>query len=274
MKIQKVKYFIRKIFLIFFILFSFILIFIAKPEKTLITKTNSFVLEIMSPFIKLISYPIYSVLSFSNNIKNFNHVNSINKNLRQEISNLKEKLNNYKTTELENTKLREIANFKSNSNYSFITTKVIGYAGSSVSNIFILDAGEKDNIKKYNPVLVDGYLVGQIISTSNNYSKLLLITDASSKIPVFIERTGTRAFLQGNNTDKPQVVYFENKEPVTTGDTIITSGMGNGIPYGLRIGVVSNITNDNEVIMKPFIHSSNITYVKILNNNLQPYKNE
>ncbi len=274
MKIQKIKYFIRKIFLVFFLLFSFILIFVAKPEKTLLTKTNSIVLEIISPLIKIISYPIYSVLSFSNNVKNFNHINKINENLKKEISNLKEQLNKYKTTELENSKLKEIVNFKSNFNYSFITTKVIGYSGSSISHIFILDAGNKDNIKKYSSVLVDGYLVGQIISTSNNYSKLLLITDASSKIPVFIERTGTRAFLQGNNTDNPQVVYFENKEPVQIGDVVISSGMGKGIPYGLRIGVISNITDNNEFIMKPFIHNSNITYVKILNNNLKSDKNE
>ena len=274
MKIQKFKYFIRKIFLISFILFSFILIFVAKPEKTLITKTNSFVLEVMSPIIKVVSYPIYGVLSFSNNVKNFIEVNNINKNLKTEISNLKEQLNKYKTIELENTKLKEMVNFKSNFNYSFITTKVIGYAGASTSHIFILDAGSQNKIQKYSSVLVDGYLVGQIIATSENYSKMMLVTDALSKIPIFIERTGTRAFLQGNNSDTPQIVYFENKEPVQIGDLVLTSGMGEGIPYGLQIGVVSNITHDNEVIMKPFIHNSNITYVKILNNNLQSNKNE
>ena len=93
---------------------------------------------------------------------------------------------------------------------------------------------------------------------------MLLLTDATSKIPVQIERTKVRAFLTGDNTDYPRLVYFENQEPVQMGDIVVTSGMGGSLPAGIPIGIVGSISEDNGIIVQPFVHSSNINYVKII----------
>ena len=263
-KIQMIKKLIRKIFVILFIIFSFILVFIGKPDNFIISKTSGIVADAVSPFVKIISYPIYWVESFIEDAKNFRLVNTQNKELRAEISKLKEQLNYFKQIEVENQQLRKLTNFTTNGINYLLSTRILGSTGSGFTHSFLLDAGTRDGVKKYQGVVVDGYLVGQVNSVGSHYSRMILITDASSKIPVQIERTKTRAFLVGDNTDYPQLVHFENQEPVQIGDIVVTSGMGKNLPSGLPIGVIGSISEDNGIIIQPFINKSNIDYVKIV----------
>ena len=263
-KSQILKRLIRKVFILFFIFFSFILIFVTKPDNSIMDKANGLVLDTLSPFIKIVSYPIYFVISFVEDVSNFRNLKMQYNNLKIENSNLKEKLNFYKGIERENNDLKSLLNYANQDNNTFLFSKLVGYSGASVSNSFILNSGLKDGVNKYDGVLVDGYLVGQIASVGKHFSRMISLNDVLSKIPIQIERTKTRAFLVGNNTKYPLVMYFENFEPVKVGDVVITSGMGKGIPYGIPVGIVANISDDKKVTLQPFVNSSNINYVKIL----------
>lgn len=263
-KMQMLKQMVRKFFLIAFILFSFVLIFIGKPDSFIINKTSGIVVQVMSPIISVISYPIYKVGKFFSDVKDFFVINEKNAELRQEISRLTEEINYYKQVDAENVHLRRLANFTSGGTNYILSTKVIGSTGSGFSHSFILDAGAKDGVEKYHGVLVDGFLVGQIISVGRNYSRMLLITDSSLKIPVQIERTGTRAFLNGNNTKYPKLIHFENQDPIQIGDKVITSGMGGNLPFGLPIGIIGSISEEEGVILQPYVDSSHINYVKVI----------
>ncbi len=264
LKIQKIKNLIRKVFVILFIMFSFILIFIGKPDNFILSKTSGVVADIMSPFIKIISYPIYVVGSFIEDVKNFSSVNAQNSELRSEISKLKEQLNYFKQVEVENQQLRKISNFKTNGVNYLLSSRVLGSSGSGFTHSFLIDAGASDGVKKYQGVLVDGYLVGQVNAVGSHYSRMILISDATSKIPIQIERTKTRAFLIGDNTDYPQVVHFENQEPVQIGDVVVTSGMGGNLPAGIPVGIIGSISEDNGIIIQPFVNKSNIDYIKVI----------
>ena len=264
MKMQMIKRLVRKVFIILFILFSFVLIFIGKPDNIIISKTSGVVVDVMSPFVKVISYPIYMVGTFIKDVKNFRQVDAQNKELRDEVSKLKEQLNYLKQMEVENNSLKKLVNYTSNGVNYLLSTKVVGASGSGFTHSFIIDAGARHGVKKYQGVLVDGYLVGQIYSVGKNYSRMLLITDALSKIPVQIERTRTRAFLIGNNTDYPNLAHFENQEPIQIGDVVVTSGMGGNLPSGIPIGIVGSISEESGIIVQPFINKFNIEYVKVL----------
>ena len=264
LKIQMIKKLIRKVFVILFIVFSFILIFIGKPDNIIISKTSGVVSDVISPFVKVISYPIYIVGTFVNDIKNFRSVDAQNQELRKEVSKLKEQLNYFKQIEVENQQLRKMNNFTTNGVNYLLASRVLGSSGSGFTHSLFVDAGAKDGVKKYQGVIVDGYLVGQINSVGRNYSRMILLSDASSKIPVQVERTKTRAFLIGDNTNYPQLAHFENQEPVQMGDVIVTSGMGENLPAGLPIGIVGSISEDNGIIVQPFVNESTIDYIKII----------
>lgn len=263
-KMQVIKQMVRKFFLIAFILFSFVLIFVGKPDSFIINKTSGIVVQVMSPIISIISYPIYKVGTFFTDAKDFFTIREKNTELRRELSKLTEEINYYKQVDAENVRLRHLTNFISGGQNYVLSTKVIGSTGGGFSHSFILDAGTKDGVAKYHGVLVDGFLVGQIISVGRNYSRMLLITDSSLKIPVQIERTGTRAFLNGDNTKYPKLIHFENQDPIQIGDKVITSGMGGNLPFGLPIGIIGSISEEEGVILQPYVDSSHVDYVKII----------
>jgi rod shape-determining protein MreC len=98
---------------------------------------------------------------------------------------------------------------------------------------------------------------------------MLLITDASSKIPVAVERTGTRAFLAGDNTRYPKAVHFEKQGEARVGDVIITSGMDGKIPAKIPVGIIGTISEEEGAVVQPFIDPSATDYVKIIKTSQQ-----
>jgi rod shape-determining protein MreC len=264
MKLQIVKRLVRKVFLIAFILFSFVLIFIGKPDNPILSRTSGLVVALASPVVSLISWPIYKAAGFVEDVKAFRRADETNRQLKAELSKLSEELSFYKSQEAETKKLREICNFSDPGTNYFLIARVLGTAGAGFSHTFILDAGTKDGVRKYHAVLVDGNLVGQVVVVGDRYSRMLLLTDANSKIPVQVESTGTRAFLAGDNSKYPRVVHFENQEKVDVGDRIVTSGMDGNIPAMLPVGIVGSISEENGVVLQPFVDASRISYVHVV----------
>lgn len=67
---------------------------------------------------------------------------------------------------------------------------------------------------------------------------MLLLTDASSRIPVVIQPSGQRAMVVGDNSNAPPIDFIENPDQVRPGDRIVTSGDGEVFPPGLLVGQV------------------------------------
>ena len=82
-------------------------------------------------------------------------------------------------------------------------------------------------------------LVGRISGVGANTSRVILLTDASSRIPAVIQPSGQRAIVVGDNTGSPPVDFLENPDLVRPGDRIVTSGDGEVFPPGLLIGQVT-----------------------------------
>jgi rod shape-determining protein MreC len=264
MKLQIIRRLVRKVFLIAFILFSFVLIFVGKPDSKIIATTGGLVLDIMTPVVSVVAYPIYKVKSFFADVREYRRVDRRNEELRAEVSRLKEEINLLKSGEAEHRQLAKLCNFHPGGTNYILVTRVLAASGAGLSHSFILDAGARDGVKKYHAVLVDGYLVGQIVAVGDKYSRMLLITDASSRIPVQVERTGTRAFLAGDNSRYPGIVHFENQERLELGDRMMTSGMDGNIPYGIPVGTVGSISEEDGVVLQPYVDSSRIGYVKVI----------
>ena len=81
-------------------------------------------------------------------------------------------------------------------------------------------------------------LVGRISGVGSSTSRVLLLTDASSRIPVSIPASGQNAILAGDNSPYPFVDFLEHPDRVRPGDRVISSGDGGVFPAGLLVGQV------------------------------------
>ena len=100
----------------------------------------------------------------------------------------------------------------------------------------LLNIGARDG-------LIDGWatmdgigLVGRISGVAQNTSRVLLLTDANSRVPAVIQPSGQRALVAGDNSARPLLDFIENRDVVRPGDRVISSGDGGVFPAGVLIG--------------------------------------
>ncbi len=104
------------------------------------------------------------------------------------------------------------------------------------ANTRLVNAGKERGVKPGNPVMSENGLVGRIIGVTTNASRVLLLTDIASRTPVMIDRTNARAVLTGDGGPNPKLEYLRGRNPVKSGDRILTSGDGGVLPRGLPVG--------------------------------------
>lgn len=89
----------------------------------------------------------------------------------------------------------------------------------------------------------------------------LLMTDINSRIPVQVERTGTRAILAGTNAPRPRIQHWTGPEQPQPGDRIVTSSEAGAMPAGLPVGIVREGRTGLEV--EPFADLDRLDFVRL-----------
>ena len=193
------------------------------------------------------------VLLFSNSIanystENFNYLNEyfelkkINSNLLEEnliLKNQLEKVN--KPTSLDSL---------TNINFSYKNAKVISNNLSSFKNRLVINKGIKDGLKNEMGVINSDGIVGIINSTSKNYSSIMSILNIEIKINAKIKKTSHFGTLEwdGLSTKYLKLNDIPETANIKIGDSIVTGGMSLIFPEGIKIGVISKISsNENQV---------------------------
>lgn len=120
----------------------------------------------------------------------------------------------------------------------YVTGRVIADSSGPFVRAAILDAGREQGLRSGQPVIAAEGLVGRTLETGRRASRVLLITDATSRIPVVIGERGVRGILAGDNGPSPRILMLPPDARLAAGDDVMTSGIGGMFPRGLRIGRV------------------------------------
>ncbi len=80
-------------------------------------------------------------------------------------------------------------------------------------------------------------LAGRVVGMGRRASRVLYVTDYSSRIPVLIRPSGKRAILTGDGTPSPRLEFLEDPEGIRPGDRVVTSGDGEVLPADLPVGI-------------------------------------
>ena len=112
--------------------------------------------------------------------------------------------------------------------------------------------------------------MGQIISLEPKISKILLITDVKSAVPVVVVRNGLQAIAIGTGSDDGlELINIPETADIRKGDFLVTSKLGKRFPSGYAVGVVKEIKRiSNErfikVILTPSAHIRSSQHVLLL----------
>ena len=209
----------------------------------------------------IISFPSKGFKGISNFTSNHINLYKSYEELKKENYLLKKNISKDNYLELENTQLKQLIEDQVKSPENLISARVMIDKSSLYLNSFILNSGSNNNIKKGMAVLDKNNFIGRVVDVNFFSSRVLLVTDLNSKIPVIIEPSGDHAILSGHGDGLPSLDYLPKDSKIENDNTVFTSGkeglFSPGIPIG-KVSVKSNLTN---VLL--FSDLNQITFVNI-----------
>ena len=153
-----------------------------------------------------------------------------------ELQKLKNQQNQIAYLKTENDKLKKVIDDTDIYNHETIISKVLVDKESPFLKSVILNKGFNSGLKKGMPVLKGPYFVGRITEVNYLSSRVLLISDLNSKIPVLIEPMGYQAIMSGTGNDLALLDFLPKNHQLEVGNLVYTSGTGGiffpGIPIG------------------------------------------
>ncbi len=182
--------------------------------------------------------PVTKALGIVEGFQSYARIVAQNQELRRELQQMKAWKEAAVQLEQQNAKLLAQNQVRLDPKLTSVSGVVLADSGSPFRQSVLLNVGSRDGV-------VDGWatmdglgLVGRISGVGRATSRVVLLTDSSSRIPVTIQPSGQHAILTGDNTPFPLLDFLEHPEQVRPGDRVISSGDGGVFPASLLVGQV------------------------------------
>ena len=241
--------------------FSFMLL--GKFDITMVETVRTEVTEAVAPVLLAFSRPSASISSYVQNIQDLINTRSENNRLIQENTRLLQWQTVARKLLSDNVALRQQLNVVKDNSEKYITARVIAGSGGLLSNMLILNAGKKNGVIKGQTVIGTRGVIGRISQVSNSSSRVMLLTDINSRVPVLVEGDRTRAVMTGKNKNFASLIHLPQGAKVEPSDRIVTSGHGGAFPSGLPIGIIATVS-DEGIEVQLFSDFSRLEYVRIV----------
>ena len=215
---------------------------------------SSFIVSIPENFIKNTFLEIKEYTTFFKNYKKD----------QEELIELKSNYVSNEIIEYENKELKELINdYVSSSNK--VLAKIIVDHNSPFLKSIIINKGSKDNIKIGTNIYDQSYLVGKVIEVNYKTSRVLLLSDLNSNVPVTIAPQNIQAIITGTGNKYGQIKYIKDGflDEFTEDSIVYTSGTGAIFKSGIPIGKLRNIeaNSSSKLSVEFFSDFSQLKYV-------------
>ncbi|RMF58790.1 MAG: rod shape-determining protein MreC [Calditrichaeota bacterium] len=201
---------------------------------------------------------------------------TVHQNMEKELLALKKenfdlRLTNIKLREvlIENARLRKLLELKTSSPYHLVAARVIGKGTEEGIRTLILNVGEDDSVRINMAVVNADGLVGRIISTTTSESIVQILMDHNSLVSARLQQSREVGVVGWSGNSWLDLQYISKNIPVKRGELVITSGLSQIYPPGLKIGVVADIIENEydwfkEIRVKPAVNFNAVEEVFVI----------
>ena len=244
------------------ILFSIIFLILGSLNFKAIDYVKIFIREITYRSSFIVSAPENFVKNSYILVQNHLNLYNENENNKSELAKLKSKDLVNEFIIMENKRLKEVVDdylVKSDA----VIAKVLSDKGSPFLKSIIINKGSKHQIKLGMAVLDGEYLVGKIVEVNYYSSRVLLLSDLNSKIPVIVEPNEVFSILSGTGQENGIIQYSMKYDDIRSESVIYTSGVGGLFRAGIPIGKINDTSINEEKKVQFFSDFSQLRFVKV-----------
>jgi len=183
--------------------------------------------------------PVTGTVNLLRDFQSYQRLAQQNRELRSELRRMQAWKEAALQLEQENARLLDLNNVRLDPRLTYITGVVLADSGSPFRQSVLLNVGARDGVMD-GWATMDGIgVVGRISGVGDNTARVILLTDASSRIPAIIQPSGQRVIVSGDNSAAPPIEFLEDSDQVKPGHRVVSSGDGGVFPAGLLIGQVA-----------------------------------
>jgi rod shape-determining protein MreC len=191
------------------------------------------------PGVEWAMRPVTGAINLLQDFQSYQRLAQQNRELRSELRQMQAWKEAALQLEQENARLLDLNNVRLDPRLTHITGVVMADSGSPFRQSVLLNVGARDGVMD-GWATMDGIgVVGRISGVGNSTARVILLTDASSRIPAIVQPSGQRVMVAGDNSAAPPIEFLEDSDVVRPGHRVISSGDGGVFPAGLLIGQVA-----------------------------------
>lgn len=188
-----------------------------------------------------------------------------NADLKREVELARIRLAEAEDVKAENARLKALLGLSNSEVEPVAVTRLIGSTASSTRRFGYIGAGRSKGITIGMPVRSPRGVVGRVLEVGSSTSRILLLTDSQSVLPVRLASTDREAtaFAEGRGDGRIQIRLINlGINPLREGDVLVTSGAGGYYHPGIAVAIVSKVTSDG-ALARPISDPAATGYVSV-----------
>ncbi len=215
---------------------------------------------VVTPLQFVVNLPIGIANWIITDVKSQHDLLDQNANLKAQVIILKEQLQKQLAIESENRQLRELLQSSAQSTDWVSVAQLLAVSLEPFVHQVVINRGSNSNVFIGQPILDSFGVMGQVVQVGPLSSRVLLITDPTSEIPVQVQRNGIRAIAVGDaESGMLSLKNVIETADMQKGDLLITSGLGGRYPFGYPVGTIASVVRDSggqfaDIKVKPAAH--------------------
>ena len=254
---------IRRLLVALLVLACLALFLVWRIDSPRVERVRAQVVDAVVPRLDWMMAPVTGLAQLAGDFRSYQRIHEQNLELRRELQQMMVWREAALRLEQENAKLRDLNNVSLDPQLTYITGTVMADSGSPFRQSVLLNVGGRDGLIDGWPTMDGIGLVGRISGVGQTTSRVILLTDTSSRIPVVVQPSGQKAILTGDNSAYPLLDFLEDRDAVRPGDRVVTAGDGQLFPADLFVGRVAQGT-DGRLRLRLAADYERLEFVRVL----------
>jgi rod shape-determining protein MreC len=229
---------LRRVLVALLVLVMLAIFLVWRIDSPRVERFRTAIVDAVMPTFGWAMAPVTWATGVMGDFQSYARIYEQNQELRRELQQMRAWKEAALQLEQQNARLLDLNQVRLDPRLTHVTGVVMADSGSPFRQSVLLNVGARDGI-------VDGWatmdgigFVGRIAGVGERTSRVILLTDTNSRVPVTVQPSGQKALLTGDNSGLPPLEFLDDPDAVRPGDRVVTSGDGDMLPADLLVGEV------------------------------------
>lgn len=234
---------LRRLLVALLVLLLLGLFLLWRIDSPRVERFRSALVDAVVPNMEWALVPVSKAAGMVENFQSYDRIYEQNQELKRELQKMTAWKEAARQLGEQNARLLDLNKVRLDPKLTWVTGQVLADSGSPFRQSVLLNVGARDGIRD-GWATMDGLgFVGRISGVGERTSRVILLTDSNSRVPVTVQPSGQRALLSGDNSAMPILEFIEDADEIAPGDRVVTAGDGGVLPAGLLVGQVVRDTD-------------------------------